>query len=127
MRARGSSARIPSAPAEPVLRDVQHALAREYGLESWVALKTALAAETSGARGRPWSPLTAEGYEQLARDIVLAFDSRDEAALQRLNAHYERAFTFEDLWAEIWRRVYAFRQRSSRVPKNYLHIDEARI
>jgi ankyrin repeat protein len=32
----------PKAPAEPALRDVQHALAREYGQESWVALKAAL-------------------------------------------------------------------------------------
>jgi ankyrin repeat protein len=32
----------PEAPQEPVLRDVQHALAREHGLEGWIALKTAL-------------------------------------------------------------------------------------
>ena len=32
----------PRAPAEPGLRDLQHALAREYGQESWVALKVAL-------------------------------------------------------------------------------------
>lgn len=32
----------PDAPAEPVLRDVQHALAREYGQESWIALRQAL-------------------------------------------------------------------------------------
>ena len=63
----------------------------------------------------------------LAHDLVLAFNSQDEAALQRVNAHYERAFTFDDLWAEIWRRVYAFRQRSSRVPKNYLQLDEAQM
>lgn len=30
------------APSEPSLRDVQHALAREYGQESWIALKAAL-------------------------------------------------------------------------------------
>jgi hypothetical protein len=120
----------PGAPSsserEPVLRDVQHALAREHGLESWIALKEALANAATSSPA-PWSTLSADGYEQLARDFVLALDSRDEAALLRLNAHYERAFTFDDLWAEIWRRVYAFRQRSSRVPKNYLHIDEARM
>ena len=33
----------PGAPARPGLRDVQHALAREHGLESWAALKAALA------------------------------------------------------------------------------------
>ncbi|MGZ3363340.1 MAG: ankyrin repeat domain-containing protein [Caulobacteraceae bacterium] len=32
----------PTAPADPVLRDVQHALAREFGLDSWIALKSAL-------------------------------------------------------------------------------------
>jgi len=32
----------PEAPAEPILRDVQHALAREYGQDSWLALKVAL-------------------------------------------------------------------------------------
>jgi ankyrin repeat protein len=32
----------PGAPAEPVLRDIQHALAVEYGQESWIALKAAL-------------------------------------------------------------------------------------
>ena len=64
-------------------------------------------------------------YERLASDLVLAHDTQDQAALQRLNAHYRRSFTFDDLAAEIWRRVYAFRQRSSRVPKNYLQLAEA--
>lgn len=32
----------PGAPDQPSLRDVQHALAREYGQESWIALKAAL-------------------------------------------------------------------------------------
>jgi ankyrin repeat protein len=34
---------FPNAPAEPGLRDVQHALAREHGLPGWMALKDALA------------------------------------------------------------------------------------
>jgi hypothetical protein len=70
---------------------------------------------------------TADNYERLANDLVRAFASRDEAALQRANAHYGRSFTFDDLWAEVWRRVYAFRQRSSRVPRNYLSLEEARM
>ncbi len=32
----------PVASANPVLRDVQHALAREYGHETWIALRQAL-------------------------------------------------------------------------------------
>ena len=34
---------FPHAPAQPGLRDVQHALAREYGLPNWAAFKTSLA------------------------------------------------------------------------------------
>lgn len=71
-------------------------------------------------------PPTSHEYEQLAHDYVQAFNARDIAALQRLNVHYARAYTFDDLSAEIWRRVYAFRQRSSRVTENSLQLDEAR-
>ena len=43
----GAHARLrrscPTAAAQPGLRDVQHALAREHGLENWAALKAALA------------------------------------------------------------------------------------
>jgi len=127
----GARARLdrayPQASGEPVLRDVQHALAREHGQENWIALKRAI-----GSRAEPAEPpverplLDMETYEALAQDYVLAFGS-DEAALVRLNQHYERNYTFDDLWAEIWRRDYAFRQRSSRVPANYLPLDEARL
>lgn len=115
----------PDAPANPVLRDVQHALAREFGLPGWKDLKQALEArvprEAEGARR---SARTAEEYEGLARDFVGAYEG-DAEALERCNQHYGRSFSREDLLAEIWRRVYAFRQRSSRVPKNYLKPEEA--
>jgi len=68
---------------------------------------------------------TPEEYERLARDMVQAFDSRDQAALDRLNRHYQRSFTFDDLWAEIWRRVYAFRQRVWKEEKHHLQLAEA--
>ena len=115
----------PNAPANPVLRDVQYALAREYGLESWIALKKAV--ENRAAESAPPISLmlTTEGYERLAQDLVLAYDSQDRAALQRLNDHYHRSFTFDDLWAEIWRRVYAVRQRLFRGSKHYLQLGEA--
>jgi ankyrin repeat protein len=44
----------PGAPEQPTLRDVQHALARERGYESWVALKNAVAGSLASE-----SPLTA--------------------------------------------------------------------
>lgn len=115
----------PAAPSDPVLRDVQHALAREYGHESWGALKQAIEKPPVEGAAPPARVHTVEEYERHARDIVLTLDSHDEAALQRLDEHYRRSFTFDDWWAEIWRRVYAFRQRSSRVPKNYLQLAEA--
>ncbi len=42
----------PQSPAEPVLRDVQHALAREYGEASWVALLDRLADMAVERQGR---------------------------------------------------------------------------
>lgn len=115
----------PTGPADPGLRDVQHALAREYGHESWIELTNAVARPIAPHASPAWRTLTAAGYERLAADLVLAFDARDDAALQRLNAHYQRAFAFDDLWAEIWRRVYAFRQRAWRSETQHLELEEA--
>lgn len=114
----------PAGQEAPVLRDVQHALAREYGHENWASLKRALESRQPAQSGTA-GLRSMEAYERAAADFVLAFDARDDAALARLNAHYGRAFTLDDLDAEIWRRDYAFRQRSSRVPKNYLAPAEA--
>ncbi|MEZ5316854.1 MAG: hypothetical protein R2752_05585 [Vicinamibacterales bacterium] len=114
----------PDAPPEPTLRDVQHALAREYGHESWIALKAAIGA---GSPAVPPPLLTAEGYDRLAADFVQAHNATDAAALERLNAHYRRAFTVDDLGAEIWRRVYAFRQRVHRTGQRDVQPDEVRV
>jgi hypothetical protein len=113
----------PTAPVTPVLRDVQHALAREHSYDSWIAMTRAI------GRPAPETPAapTAADYEQLAQDYVRALDAQDAEALRRLNEQYQRSFSFDDLASEIWRRVYAFRQRSSRVPKNFLQLDEARM
>jgi hypothetical protein len=70
---------------------------------------------------------TAETYERVSNDWVVAYEARDEAALARLNAHYGRSFSFDDFVAQIWDRVYAYRQRSSKVPKNYLQPSEAQM
>ncbi len=124
-RARFEHALSTPPAATPTLRDVQQALAREYGHESWIALKQAVDSPPTDDASAARPLLSAVQFERLAHDFVLAFDTHDEAALQRLNAHYDRAFTFDDLSAEIWRRVYAFRQRSSKVPQNYLRLEEA--
>jgi hypothetical protein len=116
----------PAGPVTPVLRDVQHALAREYGHDSWVALQQAVAAlGVQKPDGRPL--LAVESYEALALDYVQTFNAHDDTALERLNRHYGRAFTFEDVWAEIWRRVYSFRQRAFGGGPQHLELDEARL
>jgi hypothetical protein len=102
----------------PVLRDVQYALAREYGFENWKELKVAVQ-QTARSRRK-------EAYQQAARDFVEAYKG-DAAALDRLNRYYGRSFMLVDLKAEIWRRDYAYRQRSSRVPENYFPLEEAQI
>ncbi len=116
----------PAAPASPVLRDVQHALAREHGLDSWNSLMQALDQPPAEGSTRPaLRARTADEYERLAGDLLAAFDSRDEAALARLNDQYGRSFTFDDVWAEIWRRVYAFRQRAFKGGPQSLQLSEA--
>ena len=100
----------PAPRPSPGLRDVQLALAREYGQPGWTALKKLASLNPS---------------ERAAHDFVSAYEG-DETALARLNQYYDRTFSMPDLKAEIWRRVYAFRERSSRVPKNFLKLEEAR-
>ena len=125
-RARFAGA-YPTASATPTLRDVQHALAREHGHESWIELGKALANRGVDSATPRSLAQTPEEYERLANDFVLAFDAQEAEALQRVNHQYRRAFTYDDLSAEIWRRVYAFRQRSSKVPKNFLQLGEAQM
>lgn len=108
----------PSHSGTIVLRDVQCALAREYGFDNWKLLKLAI---QQAATSR-----TQEAWEQAARDFVESWKG-DAEALERLNQHYGRRFSFDDVKAEIWRRDYAYRQRSFRIPENYFPIEEARI
>ena len=96
----------PSPPGKPVLRDVQHALALEYGLQNWGALKQAVE-KLNVPRRTPLRARSLREYERLAADMVLAYDTRDDGALHRLNDGYGHSFTHDDLWAEVWRRVYA--------------------
>jgi len=46
------NAALEAAPARPGLRDIQHALAREYGMEGWLQLKAALAEQAEAQKSR---------------------------------------------------------------------------
>lgn len=112
----------PAAPPQPVLRDVQHALARDYGYESWLHLKRAHE-ETARAAAAADTP---QAYDRVVADLLLSFNDQDAAALQRLNALRGTSFTYDDLTALIWGRVYAYRQRRFKGAEPYLLPEEAR-
>ena len=89
----------PVAPAHPVLRDVQHALAREHGHESWMDLKRAL-----GRLDAASSPDVAQ-FERLADDFLRAYESGDTGALMRLSAYLQHPVTWQELRAEAQRHL----------------------
>jgi hypothetical protein len=61
----------PRGPAEPTLRDVLRALAREYELPGWLALKARLAPDAPMRR-----------YDKVADALVTAFRTPDDQALE---------------------------------------------
>jgi hypothetical protein len=68
----------PKAPADPGLRDIQHALALEHGFRSWASLKQALRPAPSAAR--PGLP----HCEKLAEDLLEAYRTGNPSAMQRV-------------------------------------------
>ncbi|MGH7505114.1 MAG: ankyrin repeat domain-containing protein, partial [Longimicrobiales bacterium] len=72
----------PEAPAEPTLRDVQHALAREHGLSGWTALKReveALALRRGGsARERAIQELLLAASRGDTGRVVALLDERPD-------------------------------------------------
>ena len=91
-------AAYPKAPPAPGLRDVQHALALDYGQSGWAALKAALAAPPSESDAdridtilrHGWTGDTAAAQRILARHPDLARDSLFTAATCGLSDEVER-------------------------------------
>jgi hypothetical protein len=54
--------------------------------------------------------LRQEAFERIAEDWARAYESGDAAALDRLNAHYGRTATWDDVRAEVWSRVRTVRE-----------------
>src|SRR5256885_5076803 len=83
----------PDAPADPSLRDVQHALAREHGLPGWTALKHLLAG--APRRGGDTPALVARFLECACPDHHIrggpAHVMAQHAALRLLKRHPELA------------------------------------
>jgi len=91
-------AACPQAPSAPGLRDVQHAIAREYGLPDWIALKSALAAPTKEKDAdridtilrHGWTGEIAAARRILTRHPAFARDSLFTAATCGLVEEVER-------------------------------------
>lgn len=90
----------PYAPADPGLRDIQRALAAEYGVPGWAALKKILENRT----------VDVAKYERLAVDTAAVYATGDPDAMQRINEHYGQSSTADDLRATVWRLIYKVRQ-----------------
>ena len=86
------------------------AVARRRGLDG-AADRLERAAGTSPApdANRDAKP-GLDHYDALARDLAVAYDTGNAAALARLRAHYGYAFTQDDLRANVWRRVRTVRE-----------------
>ena len=92
---------VTNAPAKPILRDVQHALAREHGFAGWTELKhklTADAEETQKALGQ---------LEEMAEALLEAYRTGTPAAMER---H----------WALTWHR------RNHQAMRTYVQLDLGR-
>jgi hypothetical protein len=88
------------------LADAQLVLAREHGFESWARLKRHIEAG---------EPPTLEHFERLAKDLVTAYGSGDPGALDRIQDHYQRPFTREELRAELRHRLAALPDTERRI------------
>jgi hypothetical protein len=108
---------MPAAAANPVLRDVQHALAREHGHENWLDLTRAVNREI-GSRTSP----DLEQIERFANNFLRAYRTGEPQALAYLAAHLQRDVTWEALRTEVRQRLAV--QSSAERPAGDLTLDD---
>ncbi len=101
---------------QPVLADAQFVIAREYGFETWPALKQYIESTTR--------PDTLRRYETLASDLAAA-DAGDEAALRRLSEIFDRSMTVDRLRTQIRRRLADVKGADADL--GTLSLDDARL
>lgn len=73
-------------PHDPTLRDVQHALAREYGMSGWTALRARVEASQAVKR-----------YHQVADALVAAYASPDESAMRIVWDYFGHGRTWDGM------------------------------
>jgi hypothetical protein len=77
---------LPDAPANPTLRDVQHALAREQGFTGWEALREAVERAAAAARAMAAAESAAK-YESAAEALLDAYRTGTPEAMERHYRH----------------------------------------
>ena len=118
------------APADVALRDVQHALAREYGCDSWIALKAALddlalhrqsrSERTEHVLRHAWDGDPALAQRILDRDATIATDNLFTAAVCGNVAEVERRLARDP---EAARRTGGARQWTALAYVTYGRLD----
>lgn len=87
----GARARLERAlgglPAQPGLRDVQHALALEMGFAGWIALKNAVTERRHSASASAAGRATLARYEEMADALLDAYRTGTAEAMSRHYAH----------------------------------------
>ena len=87
----GARARLERAlgrmPAEPSLREVQHALALELGFAGWTALKNATSAQLGSGAATEAGRAALAQYEEMASALLEAYRTGTSEAMARHYAH----------------------------------------
>src|SRR5262249_36296752 len=85
-------------------------IARRRGLDA--AAERLEAAEREKPRKESETPQPHEvaKYERLANDMVNAYATGDAEAMRRINEHYGRSSSVDDLRSIVWRVMYKVRQ-----------------
>jgi hypothetical protein len=112
---------LPYVPVEPVLRDIQHALAREHGFPGWTELKQQLV-QFDSADARSVEKL--EQFEKLVEALVLAHVTGESDVMSFVGAHFRTNFTHEELRWRLAERLGYSRDDAASVQ---FGVSEARI
>jgi hypothetical protein len=94
--------------ADTTLVDVQFAIAREYGFDTWAALRRHIEA---------LRPPGIEPFERLANDLAAAYTSGDEQLVRAINANFGTTFPTDFHGADKVRQI---------MPSPESAIDDAR-